>query len=199
MLGSHQPTLTQIFRVEETAIHKYHECPVVADEVWKPLARTWRETTGETVNTTSTLLTIAGLRLEPPGLDSATRAKWRALEPAWRLLHAIALLQIHRARGSVYAACHAQPRREHAEEGARMALVTITLEVFVECRINTNTRTYSHPGGRPRGEGLAPPLRKFDRRRYCSGHKRQPSLPIPPYPPPGLWGGMWTHTLPWRA
>ena len=30
---------------------------------------------------------------------------------------------------------------------------------FVECRINTNTRTYSHPGGRPRGEGLAPPLR----------------------------------------
>ena len=31
--------------------------------------------------------------------------------------------------------------------------------VFVECRINTNTRTYSHPGGRPRGEGLAPPLR----------------------------------------
>ena len=29
----------------------------------------------------------------------------------------------------------------------------------VECRINTNTRTYSHPGGRPRGEGLAPPLR----------------------------------------
>ena len=31
--------------------------------------------------------------------------------------------------------------------------------MFVECRINTNTRTYSHPGGRPRGEGLAPPLR----------------------------------------
>ena len=25
-------------RVEETAVHKYHECPVVADEVWKPLA-----------------------------------------------------------------------------------------------------------------------------------------------------------------
>ena len=31
-------------------------------------------------------------------------------------------------------------------------------QFFVECRINMNTRTYSHPGGRPRGEGLAPPL-----------------------------------------
>ena len=78
--------------------------------------------------------------------------------------------------------------------GDRELLLLLYVWKFVECRINTNTRTYSHPGGRPRGEGLAPPLRKFDRRRYCSGHKRQPSLPIPPYPPPGLWGGMWTHT-----
>ena len=84
--------------------------------------------------------------------------------------------------------------------GDRELLLLLYVWKFVECRINTNTRTYSHPGGRPRGEGLAPPLRKFDRRRYCSGHsKRQPSLPIPPYPPPGLWGGMWTHTpIPWR-
>ena len=111
-------------RVEETAIHKYHECPVVADEVWKPLARTWRETTGETVNTTSPLLTIAGLRLEPPDLDSATRTKWRALEPAWRLLHATALLQSHRARGSVHAACHAQPRRDMPKRAAPKAILS---------------------------------------------------------------------------
>ena len=104
--------------------------PVVADEVWKPLAHTWRETTGEIVNTTSPLLTIAGLRLEPPGLDSATRTKWRALEPAWRLLHATALLQIHRARGSVHAACHAQPRRDMPKRAAPKAILSDILSAI---------------------------------------------------------------------
>ena len=43
--------------------------------------------------------------------------------------------------------------------GDRELLLLLYVWKFVECRINTNTRTYSHPGGRPRGEGLAPPLR----------------------------------------
>ena len=49
---------------------------------------------------------------------------------------------------------------------------------FVECRINTNTRTYSHPRGRPRGEGLAPPLRPTHTNpARCRGGGRWGMLP----------------------
>ena len=82
--------------------------------------------------------------------------------------------------------------------GDRELLLLLYVWKFVECRINTNTRTYSHPGGRPRGEGLAPPLRKFDRRRYCSGHKEaaEPThIPIPPARALGRDVDPYPHTL----
>ena len=47
-----------------------------------------------------------------------------------------------------------------------------------ECRINTNTRALSQPGGRPRGEGLAPPLRPTHTNpARCRGGGRWGMLP----------------------
>ena len=63
-----------------------------------------------------------------------------------RLLHA--QLAMCGSRVCVYSV-----HRASARGGARRRFVV------VECRINTNTRNYSRPRGRPRGEGLAPPLR----------------------------------------
>ena len=83
---------------EETAIHEYHECPAIREGVWKPLAKVWLAATGDTINVESPLLTVAGLRLAPTTLAGEARKRFAALEPAWRLLHSVTLLQLHRAR-----------------------------------------------------------------------------------------------------
>ena len=56
----------------------------------------------------SPLLTIMGLRARPAGLTGAAREKWDALEPAWRLTHAVTLRQIHQARCRSHTAAHAK-------------------------------------------------------------------------------------------
>ena len=99
-------------RHEETAIHEYHECPAIREGVWKPLAKVWLAATGDTINVESPLLTVAGLRLAPTTLAGEARKRFTALEPAWRLLHSVTLLQLHRARTRLHMAYHAHPRHD---------------------------------------------------------------------------------------
>ena len=99
-------------RHEETAIHEYHECPTIREGVWRPLAKVWLAATGDTINVESPLLTVAGLRLAPATLAGEARKRFVALEPAWRLLHSVTLLQLHRARTRLHMAYHAHPRHD---------------------------------------------------------------------------------------
>ena len=55
---------------------------------------------------------MVGLRLAPATLAGDARKRFDAREPAWRLLHSAALLQIHRARTRLHMAYHAQPRHD---------------------------------------------------------------------------------------
>jgi hypothetical protein len=93
---------------EDTATHTAHECPI-AREVWAKLARAWEEATGEHLDVSHPRLTVLGLRPTPP--QTATppdRARHKATEPAWRLLHAVTLLHIYQARNRVHMAHHAK-------------------------------------------------------------------------------------------
>ena len=60
----------------------------------------------------ATQLTVAGLRLAPTTLAGEARKRFAALEPAWRLLHSVTLLQLHRARTRLHMAYHAHPRHD---------------------------------------------------------------------------------------
>ena len=52
-------------------------------------------------------LTVLGLRPKPPdGATSLTKTRYEAREPAWRLLHAVALLKLHKARTRAHMAYH---------------------------------------------------------------------------------------------
>ena len=94
-------------RIEETAQHEHHDCPT-ARAVWQQVAAAWLQATGERVDINSPLLTIMGLRARPADLTGAAREKWDALEPAWRLTHAVTLRQIHQARCRSHNATHAK-------------------------------------------------------------------------------------------
>lgn len=94
-------------RIEETAQHEHHDCPT-ARAVWQQVAAAWLQATGESVDINSPLLTIMGLRARPADLTGAAREKWDALEPAWRLTHAVTLRQIHQARCRSHNAAHAK-------------------------------------------------------------------------------------------
>ena len=48
---------------------------------------------------------MAGRKDRPAG-----KAEWEASEPAWRLLHAVTLHEIYRARCRTHAAYHASPQ-----------------------------------------------------------------------------------------
>ena len=52
----------------------------------------------------------SGLRTCPPGVTGEAKAEWEAGEPAWRLLHAVTLHEIYRARCRTHAAYHASPQ-----------------------------------------------------------------------------------------
>ena len=54
--------------------------------------RSWLTTTGEALDVSTPVLTVAGLRPKPGHMAGQARARWEALEPAWRLLHAVTLL-----------------------------------------------------------------------------------------------------------
>ena len=113
-------------RVEEGALHEHHECPELAREVWARLACTWTETTGEALDVSDPLLTVMGMRPkgEGPGKEMA-----EALEPAWRLLHSVALRQIHGARNRIHAAYHAKTPREPKRATSRHVLREIKLRM----------------------------------------------------------------------
>ena len=102
--------------------------------VWEPLAAAWQRATGDTVDVSSPLLTVAGLRLPPPELQGEALRRFRALEPAWRLSHSVALLQIHRARTRIHMAHHAQPQREARRAAPRDILRAIKQRVAERLR-----------------------------------------------------------------
>ena len=83
-------------RHEDTTTHVAHDCPT-ARAVWAAIAQTWQEATSEPLDVTNPTLTVVGLRPKPPdGATSLTKARYEAREPAWRLLHAVALLKLHK-------------------------------------------------------------------------------------------------------
>ena len=102
---------------EDTATHTAHSCPA-AREVWARVAKAWEDATGEHLDVSSPRLTVLGLRPKPQ--QAATppeKARHEATEPAWRLLHAVTLLQIYKARTRVHMAHHA----EHGPHDAKRA------------------------------------------------------------------------------
>ena len=67
--------------------------PARCGHVWP--RHPWEDATGESLDVSSPRLTVLGLRPTPP--QTATppdKARHKATEPAWRLLHAVALLHI---------------------------------------------------------------------------------------------------------
>ena len=108
-------------REPETAIHKYSTCPDTA-QVWREITRTWEHHTGEIISH-SALLHITGLRSTPPTLKGQALKWWKDKEPAWRLLHSVTLLQIHKARNLASGACHAIPRRPKPQRAAPKAIL----------------------------------------------------------------------------
>ena len=102
---------------EDTATHTAHGCPA-AREVWARVAKAWEDATGEHLDVSCPRLTVLGLRPKPQ--QTATppeKARHEATEPAWRLLHAATLLQLHKARTRVHLAHHA----EHGPHDAKHA------------------------------------------------------------------------------
>ena len=98
-------------RVEETAQHEHHDCPELAQKVWRAIAKEWLHVTGEALDVSNPLVTVMGMR----GLPQEETEK---REAAWRLLHGVVLLQLHRARNRVHTALHAktpyEPKRVSA-------------------------------------------------------------------------------------
>ena len=92
-------------QLEDGVLREHHECEA-ARAVWDKVSAYWLETTGNTIDPRDPLTTVAGLRTRP-ALTTEALARWRNLEPAWRLLHSVTLLQLHRARCRVHAAVHA--------------------------------------------------------------------------------------------
>jgi len=91
---------------EDTTTHVAHDCPT-ARAVWAAIAQTWQEATSEPLDVTNPTLTVLGLRPKPPdGATSLAKARYEAREPAWRLLHAVTLLKLHRARTRAHMAYH---------------------------------------------------------------------------------------------
>ena len=93
----------------ETAAHVHHKCPK-AKAVWQVVVADWNEKTGDQVSTADLTAAVAGLRTCPPGVTGEAKAEWEAGEPAWRLLHAVTLHEIYRARCRTHAAYHASPQ-----------------------------------------------------------------------------------------
>ena len=87
-------------------MHVAHECPK-ARTVWTAVVRAWEAATTEALDATDPILTILGLRPEPPqGASDQARNRYAAREPAWRLLHAVTLLKLHQARTRAHMAYH---------------------------------------------------------------------------------------------
>ena len=109
-------------RTEEHAAHEHHDCPVVAQKVWRAVADAWARTTGERLDPADPTLAIMGVRRRPEDLTGGAREKWDALEPAWRLLHSVTLLQIHKARNRAHTARHAKTPYEPQRVSVKFVL-----------------------------------------------------------------------------
>ena len=129
---------------EETVVHTVHECPE-SREVWSALARAWEATTGEPLDTSNPTLTVLGLRPRPDSSAPAqARERFEAREPAWRLLHAVTLLTLHRARNRVHAAHH-DPKgsREARRTKPKDMLRAIRLRVAQRVQYEHSKATYA--------------------------------------------------------
>ena len=93
-------------RREETVMHASHECPT-ARAVWTAVGKAWEAATTESLDATDPILTVLGLRPEPPhGASDQARDRYASREPAWRLLHAVTLLRLHQAPTRAHMAYH---------------------------------------------------------------------------------------------
>ena len=96
-------------RTEETAVHAHYKCPK-AKAVWKVVIGDWNEKAGDQVSAADVTVAVAGLRTCPDGVSGEAKSEWERREPAWRLLHAVTLHEIYRARCRTHEAYHATTR-----------------------------------------------------------------------------------------
>jgi hypothetical protein len=136
-------------RTEETAAHLHHKCPK-AVAIWKKIVDDWNEKTGDSVIADLTA-SVAGLRTCPDGVSGETRREWEACEPAWRLLHAVTLQEIYRARCRTHAAFHASPRHDPKATGVKQIIRKIKARlqqrIEYEHAKAENARRFSHEEG----------------------------------------------------
>ena len=141
-------------RVEETSTHAHHECGV-AKAVWQEVAERWKQATGEELDVTEPLLTVAGLRTPPADLgDTGSQEamkKWRAGEPGWRLLHSVTLLQLHQARCRSHAAYHAKERRTPKKTSAKCILTEVRRRVQDRLEFEYRKAQHAEENARQRG------------------------------------------------
>jgi hypothetical protein len=76
--------------------HTSAQSPARCGRAWP--RHPWEDATGESLDVSSPRLTVLGLRPTPPQTDPPPdKALHKATEPAWRLLHAVALFHIYKA------------------------------------------------------------------------------------------------------
>ena len=89
-------------RTEETAVHAHYKCPkakAVCMAVWKTVIEDWN---GKTRDKLALHMTA--------DVTGESKKEWDRLEPAWRLLQAVTLHEIYRARCRTHEAYHATTR-----------------------------------------------------------------------------------------
>ena len=171
-------------RHEEGVMHEYHEC-LEAKAVWAKVASDWLEATGNVLDVSSPLLTVTGLRLPAPGsLSAEARARFDALEPAWRLVHSVALLKLHQARTRAHMAYHAEPQRQPKKTSTRDVMRAVKQRVLQRVEFEYSKAKHAATFSRdPR------PLSRFFATWIATGvvaaiHKGQPRLRLFSAPQP---------------
>ena len=165
-------------------MHEYHEC-LEAKAVWAKVASDWLEATGNVLDVSSPLLTVTGLRLPAPGsLSAEARARFDALEPAWRLVHSVALLKLHQARTRAHMAYHAEPQRQPKKTSTRDVMRAVKQRVLQRVEFEYSKAKHAATFSRdPR------PLSRFFATWIATGvvaaiHKGQPRLRLFSAPQP---------------
>ena len=140
---------------------------------------------------------VAGLRTCPPGVTGEAKAEWEASEPAWRLLHAVTLHEIYRARCRTHAAYHASPQTSPKAASTRHVVRRIKLRlqqrIEYEHEKAKYARQHSHEGG---------PMAAFQRHWVTPGAavftKQGPRVALlspPQNKEPPLRGGVHLRTV----
>ena len=120
-----------------------HECPEAA-EVWAGVARAWEATTSEPLDVSNPILTVLGLRPKPgPETPTQARQRFEAREPAWRLLHSVALLKLHQARNRVHMAYH-DPKGSREARRARPRDILRAIRLRVTQRVQYERSKATH-------------------------------------------------------